>query len=189
MLAISLAALLVPLQLQLDVQRMLRQEPDDGRRVHVTVRATRHHVMLLEEMGISSGESAESISWERLCVAPCSIDLHPETLLRIGGFGITPSDPFYLPAGNQIDLAVRAGSSDWNDAGQSLLLGGGVALIVGLSLLPLALISDTAPVGRPLVGGGVGLGVLCAVAGIALMIANSTSIRTESGEAIPAAGL
>ncbi|MCA9633718.1 MAG: hypothetical protein KC766_38970 [Myxococcales bacterium] len=73
--------------------------------------------------------------WRAVCLAPCGQAVDPSARYRIAGRGIMKSDPFEIPAGRRVRLNVDAGTRSNNTLGWVLLVGGGVAMGPGLSLL------------------------------------------------------
>jgi hypothetical protein len=120
--------------------------------------------------------------WQQVCVTPCVQPIPVNGDYRIGGRGITPSDPFKLHA-PRTDLDVNAGSGSAHNAGiyftvLGLLAATASGIFLGVSA------SNRDPGAGPsnhafAIGSGIGLGVggLMTIVGAGLWIGTGTSVK------------
>ena len=144
--------------------------------------------------GAMAQEHDENI-WETVCHAPCSTDVDPSQVFRVGGDGIVGSSSFHLSAGSHT-LVADTGSTLKHGVGIGLSIVGGLALAGGL--LVFAVTPRTIPdcplsgactdkdqtasiyaITLPLIGvGAVALGL-----GIWMVISSNTRVTVDGGSA------
>jgi hypothetical protein len=79
------------------------------------------------------------LRWNDVCVSPCGIPVDPAGTYRVGGGSYRASDPFRMPRpSGQVVLDAHMGSNVKHWIGFGLGLGGGIAALLGVTLLSLA---------------------------------------------------
>jgi hypothetical protein len=156
-------------------------EEDPGVRVHIDANVTGARLLRVAgtAYGVTSrGSQVQVTSIVDVCGVPCNQRVDGQSEYFIEG-DAPPSDPFRIEGlGSDVTLKVNAGSKALFSLGRILNNIGAVALIVGVSTIPLVLLIATSLSGLLLpaiivaAAGAIMLGV-----GIPLTIFNKTSVE------------
>jgi hypothetical protein len=146
-----------------------RGDPDDNPVVHVEVEGQPDGTQLQQIDESASG-------WVDVCRAPCESRLDRATLYRMSGGLWTRSDPFRLPAAEEVTIRARPGSGALSIL--SVILGSGSGVVLG-SAIPDVFDSHHRATSALLIAGGA-LGIAAS-----MLIADASTIRVQIESAPP----
>lgn len=117
--------------------------------------------------GILEAREVFSGYWTRICSLPCAAKLDPSMEFRISGSGVIDTKAFRIPrSARGVSVDAKLGSTWGRALGITLTSLGGLGILSGGSMS-----SERSPA-----GGVVALGLGALIAGIALTVANGSSL-------------
>ena len=154
-----------------------------GVTVNVAAPSTRTVVLQRRTGSMTVPGRGEAPIWADACTAPCDVAV-PSGIYRLAGPGVAPTGAFDLPDHGRVRVDGTLGSAGGRVAGFVLATIGGALLITGVVWGVLGIAFATSPINKATsdfavgygVVGGVsgGVGLLCLIPGIILLVNNSS---------------